>query len=191
MPNATGPRSAATAPTSCRCRASSRAPRSLSPKASCSRPTRPCARRRKASESSRVQQIVDWLGRDFDGVVVFDEAHAMANAAGDKGERGEKKPSQQGQAGSAPAARIARCAHPLCLGDRRDDGAEPRLCRPARPLGHRRFSVRDPRRVRRRDGRRRHRRDGGAGARSEGARPLCRALLVVRGHRIRDRRALA
>ena len=35
----------------------------------------------------------------FDGVVVFDEAHAMANAAGDKGERGEKKPSQQGQAG--------------------------------------------------------------------------------------------
>ena len=48
---------------------------------------------------SRVQQIIDWLGRGFDGVVVFDEAHAMANAAGDKGERGEKKPSQQGQAG--------------------------------------------------------------------------------------------
>jgi predicted RNA methylase len=68
---------------------------------------------------SRVQQIVDWLGRDpgsgagagFDGVVVFDEAHAMANAAGDKGERGEKKPSQQGQAGlrlqhAFPDARI-------------------------------------------------------------------------------------
>ena len=48
---------------------------------------------------------------DFDGVVVFDEAHAMANAAGDKGERGEKKPSQQGQAGlrlqhALPDARI-------------------------------------------------------------------------------------
>ena len=53
----------------------------------------------RGEKSSRVQQIVDWLGRDFDGVVVFDEAHAMANAAGDKGERGEKKPSQQGQAG--------------------------------------------------------------------------------------------
>ncbi len=53
----------------------------------------------KGEKPSRVQQIVDWLGRDFDGVVVFDEAHAMANAAGDKGERGEKKPSQQGQAG--------------------------------------------------------------------------------------------
>jgi hypothetical protein len=31
---------------------------------------------------SRVQQIVDWLGSDFDGVIVFDESHAMANAAG-------------------------------------------------------------------------------------------------------------
>jgi predicted RNA methylase len=53
----------------------------------------------KGDKPSRVQQIIDWLGRDFDGVIVFDEAHAMANAAGDKGERGEKKPSQQGQAG--------------------------------------------------------------------------------------------
>ena len=61
----------------------------------------------KGDKASRVQQIIDWLGRDpgsgsgagFDGVIVFDEAHAMANAAGDKGERGEKKPSQQGQAG--------------------------------------------------------------------------------------------
>src|SRR5467141_4183484 len=37
---------------------------------------------------SRVQQIVDWLGRDFDGVIVFDESQAMQNAAGDRGERG-------------------------------------------------------------------------------------------------------
>ena len=65
----------------------------------------------RRAKPSRVQQIIDWLGRDFDGVVVFDEAHAMANAAGDKGERGEKKPSQQGQAGlrlqhALPDARI-------------------------------------------------------------------------------------
>ena len=53
----------------------------------------------RGEKASRVQQITDWLGRGFDGVIVFDEAHAMANAAGDKGERGEKKPSQQGQAG--------------------------------------------------------------------------------------------
>jgi predicted RNA methylase len=48
---------------------------------------------------SRVQQIVDWLGSDFDGVIVFDESHAMANAAGGKGERGDLAPSQQGRAG--------------------------------------------------------------------------------------------
>ena len=65
----------------------------------------------KGDKPSRIQQIIDWLGRAFDGVVVFDEAHAMANAAGDKGERGEKKPSQQGQAGlrlqnALPDARI-------------------------------------------------------------------------------------
>jgi hypothetical protein len=53
----------------------------------------------RGEKASRVQQIIDWLGRTFDGVIVFDEAHAMANAAGDKTERGEKKPSQQGQAG--------------------------------------------------------------------------------------------
>jgi hypothetical protein len=53
----------------------------------------------RGEKASRVQQIIDWLGRSFDGVVVFDEAHAMANAAGDKGERGEKKPSQQGLTG--------------------------------------------------------------------------------------------
>ena len=53
----------------------------------------------RGEKASRVQQIIDWLGRGFDGVVVFDEAHAMANAAGNKGGRGEKKPSQQGQAG--------------------------------------------------------------------------------------------
>ncbi len=48
---------------------------------------------------SRLQQILDWLGRDFDGAIVFDEAHAMANAAGGKGERGDVAPSQQGRAG--------------------------------------------------------------------------------------------
>ena len=49
---------------------------------------------------SRLDQIVSWLGADFDGVIVFDEAHAMANAAGGgKGARGAKKASQQGMAG--------------------------------------------------------------------------------------------
>ncbi|MFA1677211.1 strawberry notch-like NTP hydrolase domain-containing protein [Rhizobium mongolense] len=62
-------------------------------------------------KASRLTQIVDWLGRDFDGVIAFDEAHAMANAAGDKGERGDKKPSEQGLAGlrlqnAVPDARV-------------------------------------------------------------------------------------
>lgn len=60
---------------------------------------------------SRVEQIVQWLGPKFDGVIIFDEAHAMANAAGGKGERGDVAPSQQGRAGlrlqhALPDARI-------------------------------------------------------------------------------------
>ncbi|MBN8803829.1 MAG: strawberry notch family protein [Sphingopyxis terrae] len=53
----------------------------------------------RGGKKSRVDQIAEWLGADFDGVIVFDEAHAMANAAGGKGERGDVAPSQQGRAG--------------------------------------------------------------------------------------------
>jgi predicted RNA methylase len=60
---------------------------------------------------SRVRQIVDWLGVDFDGVVVFDESHAMQNAGGGKSERGDQDASQQGRAGlrlqhALPNARV-------------------------------------------------------------------------------------
>ncbi|MDP2620296.1 MAG: strawberry notch family protein [Hyphomicrobiales bacterium] len=65
----------------------------------------------REGKASRVSQIVEWLGRDFDGVIIFDEAHAMANAAGGKGERGDQAASQQGKAGlrlqhAMPNARI-------------------------------------------------------------------------------------
>ncbi|MBI1206827.1 MAG: methylase [Azospirillum sp.] len=65
----------------------------------------------REGRASRVQQIVDWLGRDFDGTIVFDEAHAMQNAAGEKSARGDKGPSQQGRAGlrlqhALPQARV-------------------------------------------------------------------------------------
>ena len=53
----------------------------------------------RGGKKSRVDQIVDWLGADFDGVILFDESHAMANAAGSKGERGDTEASQQGRAG--------------------------------------------------------------------------------------------
>ncbi|TLG72668.1 methylase [Methylocystis sp. B8] len=64
-----------------------------------------------ALKASRLTQIIDWLGSEFDGVIVFDEAHALANAVGDKGERGEKTASQQGRAGlrlqnALPDARV-------------------------------------------------------------------------------------
>lgn len=60
---------------------------------------------------SRVKQIVEWLGSDFDGAIIFDEAHAMQNAGGGKGERGDVAASQQGRAGlrlqhALPNARI-------------------------------------------------------------------------------------
>ena len=68
---------------------------------------------------SRLEQVVAWLagGLDeahrhaFQGVVVFDEAHAMANAAGGMGSRGRVAPSQQGRAGlklqsALPDARV-------------------------------------------------------------------------------------
>jgi predicted RNA methylase len=65
----------------------------------------------RGEKLSRVRQIVEWLGADFDGVVVFDESHAMQNAAGGKGERGEQAASQQGRAGlrlqhALPNARV-------------------------------------------------------------------------------------
>ena len=65
----------------------------------------------REGKRSRVQQIVDWLGDDFDGVVIFDEGHSMANAAGGKSDRGDKAASQQGRAGlrlqrALPDARV-------------------------------------------------------------------------------------
>jgi predicted RNA methylase len=73
----------------------------------------------REGKASRLDQILAWLGREpgsevapsFDGVIVFDESHAMQNAAGGKTERGEETPSQQGRAGlrlqhALPDARI-------------------------------------------------------------------------------------
>jgi predicted RNA methylase len=53
----------------------------------------------RGEKLSRVKQIVEWLGSDFDGAIIFDEAHAMQNAGGGKGERGDVAASQQGRAG--------------------------------------------------------------------------------------------
>lgn len=60
---------------------------------------------------SRVDQVVEWLGEDFDGAIVFDEAHLMGNAVDTKGGRGVKKASNRALAGlelqrRLPQARI-------------------------------------------------------------------------------------
>jgi predicted RNA methylase len=81
----------------------------------------------REGKASRLDQILAWLGKEtgsetpptpgsgagagFDGVIVFDESHAMQNAAGGKSERGEEMPSQQGRAGlrlqhALPDARV-------------------------------------------------------------------------------------
>ena len=51
------------------------------------------------NDATRLDQLLAWAGDDFDGVIVFDEAHAMANAAGGEGSRGKVKGSEQGIAG--------------------------------------------------------------------------------------------
>ncbi len=68
---------------------------------------------------SRLEQIIEWLAGGLDeqtrhawnGVIVFDESHALSGAAGGKGARGATAPSQQGRAGvrlqnALPQARI-------------------------------------------------------------------------------------
>ncbi len=73
----------------------------------------------RQGKASRLEQVVGWLAGSldeddrhaFDGAIVFDEAHAMANAAGSKGARGDVAPSRQGRAGlklqrALPDARV-------------------------------------------------------------------------------------
>lgn len=51
------------------------------------------------ADATRLRQIIDWAGEDYAGLITFDEAHAMANAAGGEGCRGRAKGSEQGVAG--------------------------------------------------------------------------------------------
>lgn len=65
----------------------------------------------RGEKASRLAQVLEWLGSDFDGLIIFDEAHAMANAAGEKGARGDRGPSEQGRTGlrlqnALPNARV-------------------------------------------------------------------------------------
>ena len=72
----------------------------------------PYATLRSARETdSRLEQILAWAGDHFEGVIAFDEAHAMGGVAGGEGGRGKTKGSEQGIAGVTlqdrlPAARV-------------------------------------------------------------------------------------
>jgi hypothetical protein len=63
------------------------------------------------SDNTRLQQLIDWAGPDFDGVIAFDEAHEMGGVAGGEGAMGAKEGSQQGICGvllqnHLPGARV-------------------------------------------------------------------------------------
>ena len=73
----------------------------------------------REGKASRIEQVVAWLAgsleeedlHGYEGVIVFDESHAMAGAAGSRGSRGTVKPSAQGRAGlrlqnALPGARV-------------------------------------------------------------------------------------
>ena len=145
----------------------------------------------RGERASRVKQIVDWLGADWDGVIIFDECHSLQNAVGSKGERGDTAPSQQGRAGlrlqhALPNARVvyvsatgATTVHNLSYAQRLG------------LWGGEDFPVRHEGRVRRGDRGRRRGRDGGARPRPARARPLHRPFALLRRRRIRAGRARA
>jgi len=56
-------------------------------------------RSNRGDKGTRLQQILEWVGDDYDGMVVFDEAHEMAGVAGGEGRFGTKDGSDQGIAG--------------------------------------------------------------------------------------------
>ncbi|WP_068086995.1 strawberry notch family protein [Novosphingobium rosa] len=61
--------------------------------------------------ASRLRQLLDWAGGDFEGLLVFDESHAMAHAAGTENDYGKAQGSEQGLAGvrlqnALPRARV-------------------------------------------------------------------------------------
>ena len=55
--------------------------------------------RSQRQDATRLKQLLDWAGEDFEGVIAFDESHEMGGVAGGEGARGTKSGSLQGIAG--------------------------------------------------------------------------------------------
>ncbi|MHC5596310.1 MAG: strawberry notch family protein [Nostoc sp.] len=67
--------------------------------------------RSQKSGKSRLKQIIEWAGSEFEGAIAFDECHAMGNAMAQEGKLGMVKASMQGIVGlrlqnALPSARI-------------------------------------------------------------------------------------
>ena len=67
--------------------------------------------RSQRQDATRLKQLLDWAGDDFEGVIAFDESHEMGGVAGGEGARGAKNGSLQGIAGvllqnNLPGARV-------------------------------------------------------------------------------------
>ena len=67
--------------------------------------------RSQKNGKSRLKQIVEWAGIEFDGAIAFDECHAMGNAIAQEGKLGMVAASQQGIVGlrlqnALPGARV-------------------------------------------------------------------------------------
>ncbi len=163
--------------------ASARAPRSAWSRASFLPPT-PRYGPMRAGRVSRVRPIVDWLGSDFDGVnrVRREPCHGQLPLAARRS-AAIRRHHQQGHCrpaatASLPNARViyvsatgATTVHNLAYAQRLGLwGGEdfPFATRAEFVAGNRGW---------------RSCRHGGAGPRSQGARPLCRSLAVLRGRR--------
>ena len=55
--------------------------------------------RSQRQDATRLKQLLDWAGPDYEGVIAFDESHEMGGVAGGEGARGAKAGSLQGIAG--------------------------------------------------------------------------------------------
>ncbi|WP_223278635.1 strawberry notch-like NTP hydrolase domain-containing protein [Nostoc sp. 'Peltigera membranacea cyanobiont' 232] len=67
--------------------------------------------RSQKNGKSRLKQIVEWAGNDFEGAIAFDECHSMGNAMAQEGKLGMVAASQQGIVGlrlqnALPQARV-------------------------------------------------------------------------------------
>jgi predicted RNA methylase len=62
----------------------------------------------KRNPRTRADQIVDWVGTDFDGIMALDESHNLGNAIAARGAMGMQSGSQQGQAALDLQRRLPR-----------------------------------------------------------------------------------